>query len=205
MKYCAAVAMFVALGGVRALADGNPQSNQVLVASVIRELGEKAINAFPDPSPILDLLETSADFAKLSVRAESTWNQTIAGWTVHPPDRASRLVLLHSYLYLSPKEYMGCLERLLDLFESGGIQRDELVYIFLIPPRDENRWFLSYNTDKPRMRKFLARVRAASSRDVDVVHAIDFITGGKARVRDDLIRLEKVGSSKLKPPLLLDD
>ncbi len=205
MKRSVAMLAFTVQGVFMAQGEDNMQSNQVFVTSVIQTLGEKAINAFPDPSPILGLLETSLDFARLCEGAEKTWKESISSFATNSLNRASRLVLLHSYLYLSPKVYMRCLEQVLDLFQQGRIQRDELVYIFLIPPREENRWFLSYNADKSPMVKFLQWVRAAFEHDTQMKHLIGFIIEGKARIRDELLRSEKVSLSKRNVPYLSED
>ena len=205
MKRSLTVVALTIVGGSMAFGNNKAESNQVLIASVVEKLGQQAINAFPDPSPILGLLETSRDFLTLSAGGQEMWNQSISSLATNSMDRASRLVLLHSFLYLPPKEYMNCLERVLDLVETGRIQRDEFLYIFLIPPRDESRWFLSYNADKPRMGKYLDRVKMVMKNDSEVLRIVALIAEGKARARDERLRNERGGSSKQAVPRLPDD
>lgn len=188
-----------------ALSNDSHQSNHVLVASVVNTIGENAINAFPDPAPILGLLETNPDFLKLQDSVEKTWRASISGLATNSLDRASRLVLLHSYLYLPPESYMRCLEQVLDLYQQGRIKHDEMVHIFIVSPRAENRWFLSYNANKPQMAKFLERTRFVFRHDPQMVKMIDFIVEGKARIRDERLRGENPSLSKRMVPNLPDE
>ncbi|HOW98023.1 MAG TPA: hypothetical protein P5567_14855 [Kiritimatiellia bacterium] len=197
------ICLAVMLAGlVPSFGDESRPDSRALIAAVVQGLGEKAINAFPDPSPILWLLETNPDFRALCAASDSTWQQTFSALVDSSLDRASRLVLLHSYLYLSPKEYANCLDRVLALHMQGILPQEELLNIFLFPPRDENRWFLSYNADDPRVKKFLGEVRVAFANNTDVLHMIDIITSGKARARDERLRSGKSSAFKRQIPSL---
>lgn len=198
-KFSTCILILVASGSV-ALGDGSLEDNREIISTIVETVGTNGINSFPDPAPILGLLETSAGFSQLAARASSTWHQSIENISVVAPDRASRLVLLHSFLYLPPQEYVTCLNRVLDLFEKQQLSRDEVVYIFVIPPRDENRWFLSFNSDEPQVRKLLDRVRTTFMSDKDIVSLVDLISSGKARTRDERLRTEQPSAAKRKVP-----
>ncbi len=190
---------------VPSFGDESQPDSREYIAAVVQGLGEKAINAFPDPAPILGLLETNPNFRALSAASDATWEQTFPDLSDGSLDRASRLVLLHSYLYLSPKEYAKCLDRVLALYGQDKLSQEELFNIFLYSPRDENRWFLSYNADDSRVRKFLNELRVAFSNNADILRMVDRITSGKARTRDERLRAENPGASKRQIPTLDDN
>jgi len=173
-----------------------------LISSVKETVGVETIAAFPDPAPIYPHSAMNHDFEKLSDLSKGQWQEALENLTTVAPDRESRIIFLHSLLYLPPREYLKCLSRLLDLYVQEQIPQEEFINIFIFSPRDENRWFLSYNAEDPQMQIFLSRARAAFSDNSDILHLLDNIASGKTRSRDERLRTEKPNMTKRTIPSL---
>lgn len=194
--------LFAVAGAAACPANQELAANAFLIATVTNKVGATVSNMFMESESILGILETLPDFKRLAEMSRTDWNLTLERLSVVAPDRTSRLVLFHSYLFLPPKQYMECLERLADKLQSGKLNQDEFVFIFLLSPREECHWFLSYNAENPRVVKLLAKLRTNLANNANWVSTIDFIRTGKAKVRDELLRNEHPTRPKKNIPLL---
>ena len=139
-----------------------------LIITVKQTVGVEIIKGFPDPAPIYGHLEMNKDFQRLADLTVTNWRAAIDNISSIASDRESRIVLLHSFLMLPPKEYQECLLEVLDLYKNKKIERDEFVHIFLMPPRDENRWLLSFNHKNSKVAKFLEELRTTFKDDAGI-------------------------------------
>lgn len=191
--------------GVNAVAITNDlEAVSKQIAAVKESVGAQFIANFPEPAPY-GLLAINPTFQELIPLVQSTWQEALNNLSKVAPDRESKLVLLHALLYLPPNEYLKCLNHLLDLYQEGQITRDEYLCLYLMSPREENKWFLSYNAKDPRMQKLFAKMRIIFADDDVIQRVIDLRNSRKVRFRDGMLRRENPALAKRKIPYLEDE
>lgn len=192
----------IAMICARAEADTNNLEEVAKQIALVREsVGSQVINSFPEYEPY-GLIVFNPECQKLIPMVQTSWKEALNHLPEVAPDRESRLVLLHALLFLPPNDYLQCINRLLDLYEEGKITKDEYIYLYISPPRDENEWFLAYNAKDPRVLKLLMRMKAAFPESVLVPGAVDQYINGKAKFRDRILRFQNRGLRNRTVPLL---
>lgn len=201
MKMMCTLLLFVAVGDCLAATNAlTPAAISNEIRTVIMDVGTN-VSFSVDPAPVCGLLEMSAKFSALATNMGVNWRTALDSFHDVAPENNSRMVLLHSLLFLPPEDYAECLNHVLDLYKTGEITRDEFVHVFLVPPRSENQYFLSYNHKHPTVNKFLLNCRNAFSNDTVLCKLLDWTLSGEARKRDEYLqKKDKRDPSKI--PLL---
>ena len=203
MKMLTATLVAVLAMSHLSFAAGTLTNNALLIASIRPQARDHHISLHSDSGmPVVELYAISPEFRRLAAMLTNTWQQSLDNIETLAPDAQSRLILLGALLFLPPEEYVKCLDHLLDLYQQKRIPRDEFLYVFWLPPRIENAWFLSFNYTHPQVIAFLKRARATFKDDKDMVSFTDFILSGHAKSRDQWQRRDDPALSEREVPLL---
>lgn len=173
-----------------------------LILSIKKSIGTKTIATFPEV-PLSGLFQTDKNFTQLISIVNQNTDIISENFTHIASDRESRILLIHSMLYLSPSEYINVVPHLLSLFKNNIIGKDEFLYTILMPPVKNKQWFLSYNYEHPQVVSFLDDVKSAFAEEKHIPELIDFIKNGGARKRDEILRSQNLSLAKRQIPFLV--
>lgn len=175
------------------------------IAMISEKRGPLLLQVFETTGTIDGLLWSEPDFSELTQRINGEKADGILLLTTGTLSPAERLILLHAFLYLPPEDYMFYLETLLELYDGGHVNTNEILSIYLYSPRVENRWFLSYNAHVPRLKMWLLNIKSIYQTDSNTTQYIERLLAGWIRLRDDMLREQDEGLRNRVIPLLFSN
>lgn len=151
---------------------------------------------------ILTEIMTAPSFCNLLSITTNRWDQVLDNWNMIAVDENKRLIIEHALLFLPPEDYLGCLKRLLKLYERGQVTKGELS-MMLFRPENDKRWFLSSNYRDPEVKKLFNEVSRVFVTDKHIPNLVEFYKSGKAKRRDAVLRKKTFQETNIKQLLPL--
>jgi hypothetical protein len=128
------------------------ESNAVdLISEVARQLYNLKID---DGSIVVDnqsALKKYAEFVRLRELMQNDWRTVVTEVLADDPDSVTRAILLVSAQGLSPDLYRDFLDRMIDLVETGEIEKTEMKWAIFPPsPKLAKVWIETWRDEKTR-------------------------------------------------------
>lgn len=151
---------------------------------------------------ILSELKGAPSFSVLVSLTSNNWEAVLDNWNAIAVDENPRLIQEHALLFLPPDDYLGCLKRLLKLYEKGQVTKGELS-MMLFRAENDKRWFLGANYRDPKVIELLDELARVFADDKQIQKLIKFFKSGAAKSRDEFLRRGKTEAYYARNPVPL--